>query len=292
MANTGNVIVTERDINPFSPTYNTTRDRTYEDLTRCPKETPTWVVTSRSCELDSNNIDTGYMVIVETDINTASSTYGSTKTTRILSADCWADIDGNMKTYVYGYSGYVGQPSNPPRYETVACGHQAGTAPATRLVESEMPQRHDNWVGRTAWVGICTQTLAANCFANEHYITIHIPSTVTEINSGAFQYCEYLTTINIPNSITEIPENCFNNCLALTTITLPESITLIGDYAFGQSGLTTLTCQATTPPTIVWSTFYGTQNLSTIYVPSESVQTYKTTSGWSTYADLIQPIPS
>lgn len=36
MANTGNVIVTERDTNPFSPTYNTTRTRTYEDLTLCP----------------------------------------------------------------------------------------------------------------------------------------------------------------------------------------------------------------------------------------------------------------
>lgn len=36
MANTGYVIVTERDTNPLSQTYNTTRTRTYEDLVLCP----------------------------------------------------------------------------------------------------------------------------------------------------------------------------------------------------------------------------------------------------------------
>lgn len=38
MANTGYIIVTERDTNPFSPTYNQTRTRTYEDLAYCPLE--------------------------------------------------------------------------------------------------------------------------------------------------------------------------------------------------------------------------------------------------------------
>lgn len=36
MANTGNVIVTERDTNPNSATYNQTRTRVYQDTTRCP----------------------------------------------------------------------------------------------------------------------------------------------------------------------------------------------------------------------------------------------------------------
>lgn len=36
MANTGYVTVTERDTNPFSPTYNQTRTRTYEDHSLCP----------------------------------------------------------------------------------------------------------------------------------------------------------------------------------------------------------------------------------------------------------------
>lgn len=35
MAKTGNVIVTERDTNPFSPSYDTTRTIIYQDLIRC-----------------------------------------------------------------------------------------------------------------------------------------------------------------------------------------------------------------------------------------------------------------
>lgn len=36
MANTGFITVVERDVNPNSSTYNTTRVRTYTDYTRCP----------------------------------------------------------------------------------------------------------------------------------------------------------------------------------------------------------------------------------------------------------------
>ena len=39
---TGNIIVTELDTNPSSSTYNTTRTRTYEDLSRCPLPEPTY----------------------------------------------------------------------------------------------------------------------------------------------------------------------------------------------------------------------------------------------------------
>ena len=51
MANTGNITVTEKDINPFSPTYNQERTRTYADTERCPLGTsPKWVEISRVCE--------------------------------------------------------------------------------------------------------------------------------------------------------------------------------------------------------------------------------------------------
>jgi len=54
MANTGNITVTEKDINPFSPTYNQERTRTYQDYERCSLGTnPKWVEISRVCEDDS-----------------------------------------------------------------------------------------------------------------------------------------------------------------------------------------------------------------------------------------------
>lgn len=40
MVNTGNITVTERDMNPLSSTYDTTRTRTYEDLRRCALPAP------------------------------------------------------------------------------------------------------------------------------------------------------------------------------------------------------------------------------------------------------------
>jgi hypothetical protein len=50
--------------------------------------------------------------------------------------------------------------------------------------------------------------------------------------------------------------------------------------------------QATNPPTIGIDVFKNTHANLVIYVPSESVDTYKAASGWSTYADRIQAIPS
>jgi len=43
------------------------------------------------------------------------------------------------------------------------------------------------------------------------------------------------------------------------------------------------------PPTLGSSTFDDTNNCP-IYVPSGSVNAYKSASGWSTYADRIQAI--
>jgi hypothetical protein len=49
---------------------------------------------------------------------------------------------------------------------------------------------------------------------------------------------------------------------------------------------------ATTPPSICsdYCNFGGEMSTPTIYVPSASVETYKAASGWSNYADYIEPI--
>ena len=63
-----------------------------------------------------------------------------------------------------------------------------------------------------------------------------------------------------------------------------------GDEAFYECDeLTSVTINATTPPTLGDDAFYDTNNCP-IYVPSGSVDTYKSASGWSSLASRIQPI--
>ena len=101
-----------------------------------------------------------------------------------------------------------------------------------------------------------------------------------------------ITSITIPNGVTSIGGYAFNGCSALTNVTLPNSVTSIGEYAFSTClNLLSLTVKSTSPPTLGASAFLTTPS-AVIYVPAESVDTYKAASGWSTYSSKIQAIPA
>lgn len=120
--------------------------------------------------------------------------------------------------------------------------------------------------------------------------SIVIPNSVTSIGDWAFNNCGSLTSIDMPNSVTSIGIGAFMFC-SLTSCTIGSGVTSIGDYAFERChSITSATVRATTPPSLGSSAFYDTNNC-TIYVPSASVETYKSTSGWSDYASRIQAIP-
>ena len=59
-----------------------------------------------------------------------------------------------------------------------------------------------------------------------------IPSSVTSIDSSAFEGCSGLTSLIIPSSVTSIGSYVFENCSGLTSITIPSSVTEIGGAAF------------------------------------------------------------
>lgn len=95
---------------------------------------------------------------------------------------------------------------------------------------------------------------------------------------------------------TKIEEVTFSNLSSSAgfpiTFVLPVTLTSIGDDCFNySSNLTSIICMATTPPTLGDSAFKNTNNCP-IYVPTESVNTYKTAENWSTYASRIQAIPT
>lgn len=148
-------------------------------------------------------------------------------------------------------------------------------------------------------------TIGGNAFKNCTGLTnVTIGSGLTSFNNQVFHTCSSLNRLNsstdgvcnIPSSVTNIGNYVFTNCKRITTVTIPSSITSIGYGAFQQiSGLTSVTCNAVTPPTLGAGAFQNTPIASGtgyIYVPSSSVDTYKQTSGWDTYATQIMEIPT
>ena len=157
-------------------------------------------------------------------------------------------------------------------------------------------------------------TIGDYAFKNCTSLTsIDIPNSVTSIDNDAFSNCNKLTNVTIGKNVITIGDDAFYSCTSLTSIDIPDSVTSIGMSAFkycsgltsvtigngvtsiiGESfkycsSLTSITIQATTPPTLGSYAFDSTNNCP-IYVPAESVDAYKTASGWSSYADRIQSI--
>lgn len=136
-----------------------------------------------------------------------------------------------------------------------------------------------------------------------------MPNTVTSIGNYAFNECTGLTSVTVGSGVTTIGKYAFQSCTSLTSVDIPDSVATIGEYAFSQikspvkvtigSGITrietgafqnvgangSVTIKKTTPPTLGGGyVFWGSYP---IYVPAESVDTYKAASGWSTYASRI-----
>ncbi len=73
-------------------------------------------------------------------------------------------------------------------------------------------------------------------------------------------------------------------------MTIPNSVTSIGQLAFYNcSGLTSVTIEAETPPTLDESAFSNTY--CSIYVPCGTLDSYKTAEGWSMYQYRIKYAP-
>ena len=121
----------------------------------------------------------------------------------------------------------------------------------------------------------------------------YIGDCVTRIGDSAFRNCTSLSSIEIPNSVTRIGIDAFRDCTSLSSIEIPNSVTRIDSQAFlGCSGLTSITMNSTTPPTLGGINIFNNTNNCPIYVPSGSVNAYKSATNWSEYASRIQAIPT
>ena len=146
-----------------------------------------------------------------------------------------------------------------------------------------------------AWVceiiqddGLCIDgSTAVYCRPNATSVTI--PDSVTEIGSAAFLGCVTLTSVTIPEGVTEIGSQAFSVCTSLTSVTIPASVTSVSYLAFAYcSSLKEVYCKPTTPPTGDDLMFYDNASGRKIYVPTKSVDAYKSAECWSDYADYIE----
>ena len=127
-----------------------------------------------------------------------------------------------------------------------------------------------------------------NSFAPAGLTKYTIADSVTTIGDRAFQSCDSLTSVTIPDSVTTIGESAFYNCSSFTSVTIPDSVAEIGYWAFYDCvSLTSVYCKATTPPAGDDHMFSKNASDRKIYVPMESVEAYKSASGWSNYASDI-----
>ena len=144
--------------------------------------------------------------------------------------------------------------------------------------------------------------------------SIQLPQSVRKIGNAAFRSCysleeiempTYLETLGasafystdiknfvVPKGIKTIETETFYHCSKLQSLELPSTLTLIKDNFFLCWELVTIKCSADVPPVFTEGfADYGVDlSKLKIYVPSASVQAYRTSEYWAQYAGNIFPI--
>ena len=122
--------------------------------------------------------------------------------------------------------------------------------------------------------------------------TLNFPAA-TKIDAGAFTGCSSLTTVNFP-AVTHIDSSAFSNCSSLTTANFPAA-TNIDNAAFWKcSSLTALILRSETMAVLKYTNVFNDTPIYSgtgyIYVPAALIDSYKTATNWTKYANQFRAI--
>lgn len=130
---------------------------------------------------------------------------------------------------------------------------------------------------------------------NVRYITNVQSNSNPILLDSQFADCGEMTSVNLPYTLSAIPTRCFYNCIGLTSVFIPKTVQTIKTKAFqGCSGLQNITLDNAYGRIVALDdidAFDGCTSLESIYVSPDVVDAYKNDNKWSTYANLIKPIP-
>ena len=130
-------------------------------------------------------------------------------------------------------------------------------------------------------------TIGSYAFGNTLFNgTLVLPSELISLGSEAFSGCWRLSgVVEIPENIISVPYMAFSNCTGLEGVVLHKDMEVIGPSAFENCfGITSIVCNAKTPPTIDPSAFNGVaKDNFAVEVPEVSVNNYKNASNWSEF---------
>lgn len=144
--------------------------------------------------------------------------------------------------------------------------------------------------------------------------SITLPNSVTTIGDNAFKDCTNLSSAILSENLTSIPSSCFENCSNLTSVVikdglkyirsrafqscyalekiiLPPSLIVVDFWAFNEyntNNLKTVISLNPVPPTNDYTSFSDNiEAYGTLYVPSSSLNAYKTTNYWNEFKNIL-----
>ena len=154
-------------------------------------------------------------------------------------------------------------------------------------------------------------------YYREKFFIDELPESITSIGNSAFGNCYKLTisklpkglislgrtafyntpvTINeIPEGVDKIPSNCFQKCTKITSMKILGNSFWFESSAFNEvTNLEKVIMPNITNVPLGESNMFRNTKIASgtgyIYVPDNLVDSFKTASYWSTYADQIKPI--
>lgn len=133
------------------------------------------------------------------------------------------------------------------------------------------------------WNATNCPSVGSSCWNESSVENFYFGKNVEVVPENCCYGLKWLTSIEIPNSVNTIGAYAFSDCDGLVSIEVPLNVTSIGNYAFHLcDNLETLICYAKNPPVCNTNIFMQKTN-SVVYVPCESLSTYKNNSIWGQF---------
>ena len=202
----------------------------------------------------------------------------------------------------------------PPTDNPTFVEHEDGSLTFCLSKKDEEPQFDIEYVlnGETIH-DFVNGIVPASYLQNTAITSLLLHDSITAIDDFAFHGCTSLESLTLSNSLVSIGQYAFNGMFELTSVELPDGLIAIGDRAFTDAKkitslsipssvssmgdqafrncilLESVTVSAVVPP-VCTNPFFNT-DVFPIYVPADSVDAYKSATGWSEHAARIFAIP-